>query len=260
MKILVISDIHANIDALNTVLEKENDYDILCCAGDYTDYGIYPVEVINKMCNLKNNAVLVYGNHDLHVLNTYETREWKHVEAGQYKWVHYNCEQLSMKEITWIKQLQRTGYFEADGWQYGIQHQYDNGYGTIESRHAFEEYWEKNYPSADSKKRRLIFGHTHRQCVHILGDGMEWLNPGSISYRRPDDPDKTAHYAVIVDGNIQLKQLPYDRSRQLKKAKEFMQSDKMMRTEIQDFMFFFGNAKTSREPLNENGGRTEDEL
>jgi hypothetical protein len=33
------------------------------------------------------------------------------------------------------------------------------------------------------------------------------------------------------------------------KAKEFISTDKMMRTEIQDFMFFFGDAKTSREPL-----------
>ena len=40
MKVLVVSDVHANIAALNTILEKEADYDILCCAGDYTDYGI----------------------------------------------------------------------------------------------------------------------------------------------------------------------------------------------------------------------------
>ena len=38
MKVLVVSDVHANIAALNTILEKEADYDILCCAGDYTDY------------------------------------------------------------------------------------------------------------------------------------------------------------------------------------------------------------------------------
>ena len=78
---------------------------------------------------------------------------------------------------------------------------------------------------------------------------MEWLNPGSASYRRPDDPDKTAHYVTITDGEICLKQIPYDRKPQLEKAKEFISTDKMMRTEIQDFMFFFGDAKTSREPL-----------
>ena len=94
MKVLVVSDVHANIAALNTILEKEADYDILCCAGDYTDYGIYPAEVIERFRNLKNTH-LVYGNHDLHVINTYESKEWKNVEDGKYKWVHYNCDRVS---------------------------------------------------------------------------------------------------------------------------------------------------------------------
>ena len=54
MKVLVVSDVHANIAALNTILEKEADYDVLCCAGDYTDYGIYPAEVIERFRNLKH--------------------------------------------------------------------------------------------------------------------------------------------------------------------------------------------------------------
>ena len=64
-----------------------------------------------------------------------------------------------------------------------------------------------------------------------------------------DGEHKTAHYATITDGEIRLKQIPYDRKPQFEKAKEFISTDKMMRTEIQDFMFFFGDAKTSREPL-----------
>ena len=54
----------------------------------------------------------------------------------------------------------------------------------------------------------MVFGHTHRQCVHILGDGMEWLNPGSVSYHRLDDPDKDARYMVITDGSIKMRSLP----------------------------------------------------
>ena len=90
------------------------------------------------------------------------------------------------------------GYAGQFGWKYGIAHQYDNGYGIIESRYAFDKYWAEHYGTDNVGNRRLIFGHTHRQCIHILGDGMEWLNPGSASYRRPDDPDKTAHYAICT--------------------------------------------------------------
>ncbi len=204
MKVLVISDIHANIRALDTILREEADYDLLCCAGDFTDYGISPREVLERFRQLEN-TVLVYGNHDRHVINIYESGEWTNVADGKYKWVHYNCERLSEKDIDWMKQLPEKAYFEADGWSYGIAHQYDNGYGTVESRYAFDQYWNASYGAECDGKRRLIFGHTHRQCIHTLGEGMEWINPGSISYRRPDDPDKTAHYAVILDGNIQLK-------------------------------------------------------
>ena len=152
-------------------------------------------------------------------------------------------------DIDWMKQLPEKAYFEADGWSYGIAHQYDNGYGTVESRYAFDQYWNASYGAECDGKRRLIFGHTHRQCIHTLGEGMEWINPGSISYRRPDDPDKTAHYAVILDGKIQLKSIAYDRTLQLAEAKRLLKNDRMMRTELQDFMFFFGDAKTSRDPL-----------
>ena len=57
MKVLVVSDVHANIAALNTILEKEADYDILCCAGDYTDYGIYPAEVIERFRSTRRSSI-----------------------------------------------------------------------------------------------------------------------------------------------------------------------------------------------------------
>ena len=249
MKLLVISDIHANIWALNAVLNAEKDFDLVCCAGDYTDYGIAPVEVIDRMRTL-TPAYLVYGNHDIHVLNTYRSGEWMNVNEGDYKWVHYNCERLENGTISWLSSLPETLCFEVDDWLYCIQHQFDNAYGVIECRDAFDRFWkEKTGNENRFRKRRVIFGHTHRQCIHILDENMQWLNPGSISYRRPDDPDKTAHYAVINDGEITLKRIDYDRMPQLMEAKKYLGNNKMMRTEIQDFMFFFGNAKTSREPL-----------
>lgn len=162
MKVLVISDIHANIRALDTILREEADYDLLCCAGDFTDYGISPREVLERFRQLEN-TVLVYGNHDRHVINIYESGEWTNVADGKYKWVHYNCERLSEKDIDWMKQLPEKAYFEADGWSYGIAHQYDNGYGTVESRYAFDQYWNASYGAECDGKRRLIFGHTHRQ-------------------------------------------------------------------------------------------------
>ena len=250
MKLLVISDIHSNIWALKKILDTEKGFDLICCAGDLVDYGTAPVQVVDCMRQF-SSGMLVQGNHDLHTANIWKQGHFWDVAPEDFKWVHYNCQRLDENRIHYLEQLPLHATFEADGYVYMIQHQYDNAYGFIESRHQFDEFWkEHGAPEyADSKKRRMIFGHTHRQCIHILGEDMLWLNPGSVSYRRPDDPDKTAHYAVIDNGEIRLCQVPYDRSYSLEEAVKLNQIHGMMKTELQDFFFFFGDAKTTRDPL-----------
>lgn len=250
MKLLVISDLHSNIWALEAVLSREQDYDLLCCAGDLVDYGTAPCEVVDRMQDI-GKKILVRGNHDVHTVNIYKENKFQTVSPEEYKWVHHNCRRLGAERISYLNSLPEHETFEADGCVYLIRHQYDAGYGTIESRSQFDRYWaayaDQRY--ADAKNRRMIFGHSHRQCIHVLDEGMLWLNPGSISYRRPDDPDKTAHYAVIENGEISLKRVSYDRSCLFREARELAEKHGMMETELQDFFFFFGDAVTSRDPL-----------
>ena len=68
MKLLVLSDAHANIWALRQVMEQEQDYDYLAFAGDMVDYGIAPGPVIEWFQNAPRTWI-VQGNHDLHALN-----------------------------------------------------------------------------------------------------------------------------------------------------------------------------------------------
>ena len=70
MKILLISDIHANIQALESVLKAETDWDLLVCAGDYVDYGTSPAEVVDLLRSLPKPHVLVLGNQDAHLVRT----------------------------------------------------------------------------------------------------------------------------------------------------------------------------------------------
>lgn len=253
MKVLVISDIHSNIWALETILQKEKDYDLLCCAGDLVDYGTAPDKVV-EWAIAQQKAIFVQGNHDTHTVDTWEKRNYTQLEPKDYKWVHYNCERLNKSHIQFLNNLLNHKTFEADGIIYLMQHQYDNQYGIIQSSYQFNLYWEQHMKQFDGdfmkgKKRCLIFGHSHRQGCYMLEDNMMWLNPGSISYRRPDDPDKTAHYAVITDGLISLKRIPYDAKPLLQEAQRLHREKKMMVTELQDFFFFFGTAKTTRDPL-----------
>lgn len=251
MKLLIISDIHGNIDALKAVWAAEREADQIYCAGDLTDYGVFPEQVIGWM--KEHHGIAVKGNHDVHTVHIYEDTPWQQVPAHEFKWVHHTCARLGRAEIEYLKGLPETRCFEADGIGYVMCHQYDDGYGVIESRGQFEEFWRISGGSClgSVRERRVIVGHTHRQCIHILGDLMCWLNPGSVSYRRPDDWDKEAQYIVIEDGRICLKSVPYDRSRSLEVSMQYLKKGKMMESELQDAMFFFGDAKTSREPLSD---------
>jgi predicted phosphodiesterase len=97
--------------------------------------------------------------------------------------------------------------FEADDQVYGMTHLYQK-YDEIVSLHSYQVFCQQTF--RHTPINNLILGHTHRQAVRYLSDTIKWLNPGSVSYRRPDDPDQTAHYATIKDGEIFLHRLVYD--------------------------------------------------
>src|SRR5436190_9563020 len=63
----VISDVHANVHALEAVLEAlaREDVDRIVCAGDIVGYGPRPNECVARIASLDPPAVVVAGNHDL---------------------------------------------------------------------------------------------------------------------------------------------------------------------------------------------------
>lgn len=253
MKVLILSDIHANFTALQAVLQDAGQVDQIWCAGDLVDYGICPHETVAWFRT--HEVQCVSGNHDrhlLHILQTGETEAYR--GTPMYKWVHDNCERVTPEDIHYLEQLPMHLSLQADGIAYLLQHQMMEGslaYQMPESLHAFDDFWQTWYTGSACDERRMIFGHTHRRCVHQLDDRVLWLNPGSVSYRRPDDPDKRAHYMTIEDGVIHFHAVSYDRSDSLKRAMAYVRSGGMMTTELQDAMFFFGNAASSRDPLPE---------
>ena len=64
MRILVISDIHANQDALKTVLNDAKTFDGVWCLGDIVGYGPEPNECIEIIRNLPE-LKCIKGNHDV---------------------------------------------------------------------------------------------------------------------------------------------------------------------------------------------------
>lgn len=206
MKTLILSDIHSNIYALEAIWAQEQDSDNVYCAGDLVDYGPYPREVIAWI--RERQIPCVHGNHDLWVAMQYRQGNTLHkVPAAERAWVHHNASLLEEDDIAYLEQLPQTLIFALDGIEYGLTHMYQE-YEEIVSLHAYAQFRMERF--ANMPYTRLICGHTHRQAVRYLCDDLLWLNPGSASYRRRDDPDQTAHYATITNGRISLHRLSYD--------------------------------------------------
>ncbi|HQP09316.1 MAG TPA: metallophosphoesterase family protein, partial [Anaerolineaceae bacterium] len=68
MRILIISDVHANLPALEAVLAAAAPFDSVWCLGDLVDYGPDPNECVERIRDLPN-LTCITGNHEAAVLN-----------------------------------------------------------------------------------------------------------------------------------------------------------------------------------------------
>lgn len=175
------------------------------------DYGPFPEKVVDWV--RAHADYCVQGNHDQIIISCYyQGLTAETVPESQRMWAHHNVSRLDAADIAFLENLPLAQNFTLDGTRYGLSHLYED-YAEIVSRHAFAQFRAATFaPPGQEQITRLIFGHTHRQGVRYLSDTWLWLNPGSVSYRRLDDPDPTAHYITITDGRIALRGAQYDRS------------------------------------------------
>jgi len=216
MKTLLIADIHSNICALEAIWKKEQDSEFIYCAGDLVDWGPFPKQVLNWV--REHRVICVRGNHDEDVVSCYRQCGCiEDLETAELLWKHHNAMSLDEQDISFLDQLPTSADFSLDGVRYCMSHSYPiniktgGGYGAIETHSEFISFVHQNFPMNSTESLpRLIFGHTHRLGVHYLSDVTLWINPGSISYRRPDDQEQGAHYITITDSRIRLRRVEYD--------------------------------------------------
>jgi diadenosine tetraphosphatase ApaH/serine/threonine PP2A family protein phosphatase len=197
VRIAVISDVHANLYALEAVLgEIDRDPpDEIWCLGDTVGYGPRP----NECCDLvrERSALTLVGNHDLVALGSAEVGvEDFNPEAGAAS--VWTSEQLTEETREFLSSLRpqatREGFELFHGspsdpvWDYVID----------------------AYSAADALARTeapiLLVGHSHVATAITLADGTlaggvapadfaaelgtsRWLlNPGSVGQPRDGDP------------------------------------------------------------------------
>ena len=241
MKILVLSDVHANSYALEAIWEKEKTADIIVHAGDLVDYGPFPVESI-RWCK-EHNVLNVKGNHDYRLKEYYDSCGDKldEVKPNDFEWIHDNLKNVSCEDREYIDKLQDVLTFEADGYRYLVSHYYTPDLDAPECVEHFDDFCARNPIGNTELPTRLIFGHSHRQFANHLRDGRIVINPGSVSYRCEDDYEKSALYAVIEDGEIDLRAVEYDRTPLIEYTLDMAKNGRMEEHEMRVAFFFYSS-------------------
>jgi predicted phosphodiesterase len=153
VKIAVISDIHANLQALEAVLRQieKRGVDMIACLGDLVGYGSQPNEVVELI--RKNADFVVMGNHDASVVGKLDYSY--HYEAAKNA-LDWTKKVITEDNYNWLNQLPHTRRYKDIGFSHGspiVPEQFDYVY-TID--HAFslvDEY--------DTLPHINFIGHSH---------------------------------------------------------------------------------------------------
>ncbi len=112
MRIAVLSDIHANLPALDAVLAALGDVDAVWHLGDVVGYGPHPDEVVARLRGI--GAVGVHGNHDEAAVGRLDVTyfnpaarwavEWtdRRISAATRAWLEGLPERLEIDQVTLV--------------------------------------------------------------------------------------------------------------------------------------------------------------
>lgn len=218
MRILIISDIHANLTAFETVLgDAKNQWEYVWCLGDVVGYGPDPNECVELLRTLPH--LCLAGNHDWAALGRLDIRTFN---PDARKAVTWTRETLTKDNVDYLDALPTTIVI---------------GNYTLAHGSPREPVWEYilepliaalNFPHFETPY--CLVGHTHQPVIYeqlneegdthaiaptyrqprILNGKRQIINPGSVGQPRDANPD--AAYAILdVDTNVwEHRRIPYD--------------------------------------------------
>ncbi len=209
MRILVISDIHANYTALEAVLKDAGSVDETWCLGDMVGYGPDPNAVIDEIREIPN-LTCILGNHDMAVIGKIPLEVFN---SDARRTLEYHERVLTADNMDFLRSLPSNlkvrgevsivhGSPRDSVWEYILN--------TLSARLNFDHFttpW-------------CFVGHSHLQCMFQLNvdndrvslapirAGEHYplrpraiINPGSVG--QPRDRDPRAAYAIYeTNGHV----------------------------------------------------------
>lgn len=226
MRILLLSDIHSNLEALEACLAIAPECDVVVNLGDIVGYGANPNEVIERSRALGEH--FVRGNHDKASAGLMDLKDFNPIAGLAALWTR---EHLSPANLEWLKSLPQgpihiPGLAEA---QFVHGSPIDEDDYVVTARDALE-------PLLVSSVPLTFFGHSHvqgafssnpedggilRPIYRTVGqtEVAEWplrrttqylVNPGSVG--QPRDGDWRAAFAIFDSDSyvVTFHRVPYD--------------------------------------------------
>ncbi|MGE3509554.1 MAG: metallophosphoesterase [Vicinamibacterales bacterium] len=207
MRHLVLSDIHANLEALDAVLADAagRGYDDVVILGDVVGYGADPNAVVERLRSLRPIA-LVRGNHDKVSCGLDSANGFNSIARAAARWTY---DTLTDENRGWVASLPQ-GPLAVNG-----DVQICHGSPVDEDEYIFSPS-EARLALLTTTRPICLFGHTHYPAIYesfngtlegarvaatvepalLLRAGVKYLvNPGSVG--QPRDGDPRAAYAIV---------------------------------------------------------------
>jgi diadenosine tetraphosphatase ApaH/serine/threonine PP2A family protein phosphatase len=108
MRTLIISDVHSNLTALQTVLEDAKPFDRVWCLGDVIGYGPDPNECIIKIRELPL-LKCVKGNHDAAIIGDINIRAFNYEARASLEWLD---KVITLENRRWLASLEEQTVLE----------------------------------------------------------------------------------------------------------------------------------------------------
>jgi protein phosphatase len=198
MKIVVISDLHSNFDALSALPELGDELWVL---GDLVNYGPMPAEVVSFVRT--HSEIVISGNHDHAVGFDVDPRcNPRYAEMADTT-MQYSKANLDIDAIAYLHDLPLTRVIERDNHRFLLCHAIPSNplYGYCPEN---SDLWPKELEQVDADF--LLVGHTHTPFIRKIG-AKTIVNPGSLGQPKTGKAD--ACYAVWENGKSLLKQFSY---------------------------------------------------
>jgi protein phosphatase len=198
MRILIVSDLHANLEAVRSLPQ---DYDEVWVLGDLVNYGPNPSEVIELV--RRKASLVIRGNHDNSVGYDRDPNCSPLFSRMAEDTCRFTKAVITNEQRQFLRSLPLTAERLVDGVRIVLCHATPED-PLYEYRPAESDLWDVD--AARLSCDVLLAGHTHVPFCRMVG-ARRVANPGSVGQSKRGGG--RACYAIWQDGQLRLESVEY---------------------------------------------------